>query len=170
MSSVQNLDEDLRYKKYVPFLNRCYNLYCLMYLTQAALFQARYREVKECGLTSMELALLTVVEGLGGSATPADISRWMMRKRPTISGLLNRMERNGLVLRTVYKENRKLRKVMVTEKGQKALTQSKKKDILNTIIASMSDNEYRQLWSLLEKLKDTALSMADGLKEEGGII
>ena len=166
MPSLQNLSEDSRYRKYVPFLNRYYNLYFLMYLTQTALFRARYREVKECGLTSMELALLTVVEGLGGSATPADISRWMMRKRPTVSGLLNRMERNGLVVRTGCQENKKLKKVTITEKGQGALAQSKKKDVLNTIIGSMSDEEYRQLWSLLEKLKHTALSMTDGLKEE----
>jgi DNA-binding MarR family transcriptional regulator len=114
----------------------------------------------------MELALLTVVEGLGGSATPADISRWMMRKRPTVSGLLNRMERNGLVVRTGCQENKKLKKVTITKKGQGALAQSKKKDVLNTIIGSMSDEEYRQLWSLLEKLKHTALSMTDGLKDE----
>ena len=166
MASLQNLGEDSGYRKYVPFLNRYYNLYFLMYLTQTALFRARYHEVKECGLTSMELALLTVVEGLGGSATPADISRWIMRKRPTVSGLLNRMERNGLVVRTGHKENKKLKKVTITKKGQEALVQSKKKDVLNTIIGSMSDEEYRQLWSLLEKLKHTALSMTDGWKDE----
>jgi DNA-binding MarR family transcriptional regulator len=136
-----------------------------MYLTQTALFRARYHEIKEYGLTSMELALLTVVEGLGGSATPAEISRWIMRKRPTVSGLLNRMERNGLVVRTGYKENKKLKKVTITKKGKEALAQSKKKDVLNAIIGSISDEEYRQLWSLLEKLQRTALSMTDGLQD-----
>jgi hypothetical protein len=41
-----------------------------------------------------------------------------------------------------------------------------KKDILRTIINSISDEEYRQLWSLLEKLKDKALSQTEAVDVE----
>lgn len=164
MSEVFNRNENPAYRKYVPFLNSSYNLYLLIYLTQAALFEARYYEVKEFGITSMELALLTIVGGLGESATPAEISRWMMRKRPTISELLNRMERNGLVIRTGYKDNKKLKKVAMTKKGREALDRSTKKDIWHTLIGSLSDEEYSQLWSLLEKLKDKALTVTEAMK------
>lgn len=155
MATIDRRDDNV-YRKYVPFLDGDYNLYSLIYLAHTALFRARYNEVREFGLTSMELALLTVVEGLGGAATPAEISRWMMRRRPTISGLLNRMERNGLVVRTGYAGNKKLKKVTMTPKGKEALGRSKEKDILHTIIGSMSDEDYHQLWSLLEKLKANA--------------
>lgn len=119
--------------------------------------------MKELGVTSMEAALLLVVNGLGESATPAEISRWMMRKRPTVSGLLDRMERNGLVIREGYDHNKKLKKVVMTKKGQEALDQIVKKDSLRTIISSITDEEYAQLWSLLEKLKDKALSQVEAI-------
>jgi len=154
-------DRDPAYRKYVPFLDSNHNLYLLLHLTHAALFDARYREIRGSGITTMELALLTVVDGLGEKATPAEIARWMMRRRPTVSGLLDRMERNGLVERSAYRGSRKSKLVTMTDKGRKALDKANEKDVWKTIIGSMPDEEYRQLWSLLEKLKDNALAHPD---------
>ena len=161
MAAASERDRNPAYRKYVPFLDSNYNLYLLLYLTHAALFDARYREIKGFGLTSMELALLTVVDGLGDKATPAEIARWMMRRRPTVTGLLDRMERNGLVKRSAYRGSRKLKLVTMTDKGRKALEKANQKDVWKSIIGAMPDEEYRQLWSLLEKLKDAALACAD---------
>jgi len=166
MTEVLNRNENPAYKKYIPFLDSSYNLYALIYLTQVALFRARYTEVKELGITSMEAALLLVTDGLGEKATPAEISRWMMRRRPTVSGLLDRMERNGLVIREGYDHNKKLKKVVMTEKGREALDLAKIKNIWHTIMGSLSDEEYGQLWSLLEKLKDKALSQTEAIDVE----
>lgn len=70
------------------------------------------------------------------------------------------MQRNGLVKRSEYKGNKKLTKVIITEKGQKALEQSGKSDVLNDITGSLSDDEFRQPWILLEKLQEIALKQA----------
>ena len=156
MAEVSERDQNPEYRKYVPFLGSNYNLYLLLYLTHAALFNARYREIRGFGLTSMELALLTVVDGLGDAATPSEISRWMMRKRPTVSGLLDRMERNGLVKRSPYRGSRKLKQVTMTDKGRRALDKANQKDVWKTIIGAMPDDDFKQLWSLLERLKDAA--------------
>ena len=80
MTKVLNRNENPAYRRYVPFLDSSYNLYTLIYLTQIALFRTRYNEVKELGITSMEAALLLVVDGLGESATPAEISRCLFKK------------------------------------------------------------------------------------------
>jgi hypothetical protein len=45
----------------------------------------------------------------------------------------------------------------MTKKGREALDQIVQKDSFRTIISSLTDGEYAQLWSLLEKLKDKAL-------------
>jgi DNA-binding MarR family transcriptional regulator len=156
VAAASQRDRNPAYRKYVPFLDSNYNLYLLLYLTQSALFDARYREIRGTGITSMELALLTVVDGLGDKATPAEIARWMMRRRPTVTGLLDRMERNGLVQRSAYRGSRKSKLVTMTDKGRKALDTANQKDVWKTIIGAMPDEEYRQLWSLLEKLKDAA--------------
>lgn len=167
MAEAHRRDRNTAYRKYVPFLDSNYNLYLLLYLTHTALFNARYQEIKEFGLTSMEMALLTVVDGLGDAATPSEISRWMMRRRPTISGLLDRMERNGLVKRSARRDSRKLKRVTMTEKGRKALNKAREKDIWQTIIGSLADDDFKQLWSLLEKLKDTATTLTEGREKTG---
>jgi DNA-binding MarR family transcriptional regulator len=162
MSEAFNRDEELTYKKYSPFLNSSYNLYAHVYMTHKALFIARYNEIKDFGVTPMELALLTVVNGLGGSLTPAEIARWIMRKRSTVSGLLNRMERNGLIERSGHENSKKLKKVTLTTRGQRVLEQTGERDVLNDITGSLSDDEFGQLWSLLEKLQGIAHNRDNG--------
>jgi len=157
MSEAFNREEKLTYRKYAPFMNSSYNLYVHIHMTQKALLSARHSEIKGLGITIMELALLTIVSGLGGAATPAEISQLIMRRRSTVSGLLNRMERNGLIKRSEYKNNKKLRKVTLTVKGQKVLDQTEEMDIINDIIGSISDDDFRRLWALLEKLQELAL-------------
>lgn len=160
--------DDSNYRKYVPFMGREYNLFMLIGLTLNAVFNARHYQVKDLGLTPAEFHLLLLVSELGGAATPGEIAQWMMRKRPTISGLLNRMERNGLIVRKGYRDNKKLRKVAITRKGQEALEKlSSEKDILNVIMAALSSAEYEQLWALLEKLRAEALSLTDPSGDQG---
>ncbi len=143
-------------------MGREYNLFMLIGLTLNAVFNARHHQVKNLGLTPAEFHLLLLVSELGGTATPGKIAQWMMRKPPTISGLMNRMEKNDLIVRKSYRNNKKLRKVVITSKGQEALVHlSNEKDILNIIVNSLSKAEYEQLWALLEKLRGTALSLTD---------
>jgi DNA-binding MarR family transcriptional regulator len=149
-------DRETIYQRYAPFINSSYNLYAHIYMTHKALFVARYNEIKGFGVTPMELALLMVVEGIGGSATPAEIAKWIMRRRSTVSGLLNRMERNRLIERSEYEGNKKLKKVTLTEKGREVLELTGSRDVLDDIAGMLSDEEFRQLWSLLEKLQGAA--------------
>ena len=162
MQGKENSLENIDYTKYVPFMGRDYNLFMLIGLTLNAIFRARHHQVKELGLTPAEFHLLLLVSELGGTANPGEIAQWMMRKRPTISGLLNRMEKNGLIVRTAYKNNKKLRKVTITKKAQEYLDKlSGKEDILNVIMNSLQPEEYEHLWMLLEKLRGVALSSTD---------
>jgi len=157
MSAALNRERKSTYKKYAPFMSSSYNMYVHIHMTQKALLNARHSEVKAFGITIMELALLTIVKGLGGEATPAQIARLIMRRRSTVSGLLNRMERNGLIKRSEYKNNKRLRKVTLTNKGKQVLEQTWEVDNIHDIVGTLSDEKFKQLWLLLDKLKKLAL-------------
>jgi len=162
MSEEKNLLENTDYQKYVPFMGRDYNLFMLAGLTLSAIFQARHHQVQHLGLTPTEFHLLLVVSELGGTATPTEIAQWMMRRPPTISGLLNRMEKNELITRKNDKNNKKLRRVAITLRAREYLQKlSEEEDILNVIVASLSNEEYSRLWDLLEKLRGVALSLTE---------
>lgn len=161
MVKEKHPDDNDDYRKYVPFMNREYNLLMLAGLTVNAILKARQNQVKELGLTTSQFHLLLLVSELGEEAFPAEIARWMMLKPPTVSSLCNRMERDGLIVRRSYKNNKKLKRITITKKGEEALAHlSNEKDILTTIMNSLSQEEYRQLWALLEKLRGVALSLA----------
>ncbi len=161
MVKDKKVKEEQDYTKYVPFMNREYNLFMLAGLTVNAIFKARQSQVKDMGLTATQFHLLLLASELGNEAFPAEIARWMMLKPPTVSSLCNRMERDGLIVRKSYKNNKKLKRITITKKGEESLARlSAEKDILRTIMSSLSQDEYQQLWALLEKLKDTALSLA----------
>ncbi|MCX6000524.1 MAG: MarR family transcriptional regulator, partial [Chloroflexi bacterium] len=163
---MQSAPHDQRFRKYVPFIDASYNFFALMHLAQSATFRARHLELKEIGLTNAEFQLLLVVNGLHESPTPADIARWMMRKPPTTTGLLHRMERNGLVRRLPDPNNRKLKRVVTTAKGEEALALATRQDISRTVLAALSVEEFSQLWSLLEKVKDTAEGLITQMERE----
>ncbi|NQT73788.1 MAG: MarR family transcriptional regulator [Chloroflexi bacterium] len=161
MIKEKHPNENTDYRKYVPFMNREYNLLMLAGLTVNAILKARQNQVKELGLTTSQFHLLMLASELGEEAFPAEIARWMMLKPPTVSSLCNRMERDGLIVRRSYKNNKKLKRITITKKGEEALVHlSNEKDILTTIMNSLSQEEYQQLWILLEKLKGVALSLA----------
>ena len=139
MDSDSKTIESQEYKKYVPFMNREYNLFMLAGLTVNAIFKARQSQVKDLGLTATQFHLLLLASELGEEAFPAEIARWMMLRPPTVSSLCNRMERDGLIVRRSYKNNRKLKRIVITKKGEEALAYlSNEKDILTIIINSLS--------------------------------
>jgi len=174
MTEDKHPDDDMIYRKYVPFMNREYNLFMLAGLTLNAIFKARQQQVKELGLTPTQFHMLLLVSELGDEAFPAEIARWMMLKPPTVSSLCDRMERDGLIVRRNYKNNKKLKKIAMTQKGEEALAQlANEKDILATIMSTLSKKEYRHLWDLLEKLKGAALSLTwedDDIVQVEGIL
>jgi DNA-binding MarR family transcriptional regulator len=149
------------YAKYVPFVGREYNLRMLLYLTEEAVNKARLAQVLKKGLTRPDADLLFLVQSLGDSATPTELSRWLKRRPPTVSEHLDRMQAKGLLKRRVIRGNSKSKRVVLTKKGQEALQEAMECDIIVSVMASLSDKEYQKLWRLLEKLKDAALSAAE---------
>jgi DNA-binding MarR family transcriptional regulator len=161
MTEDEGTIEDLNYRKYVPFMDHHYNLFLLAGLTLNAIFRARHVQVKDVGLTPTQFHLLLLASELGDEAFPAEIARWMMLKPPTVSTLCNRMEKGGFIVRRSFRNNKKLKRIVITQKGEEAMARlSEERDVLTTIMGSLSQEEYRQLWTLLEKLMHTALSLA----------
>ncbi|MCX5999082.1 MAG: MarR family transcriptional regulator [Chloroflexi bacterium] len=152
-------NESSQYKEFVPFGDKYYNLWMLVHLTHSALLRARHHEIRrEVGITYMEFAALSVVDTLGTTATPAKISRWLMRKPQSVSDLLTRMEKRGLLKREPHPSSKKLKMVVVLPKGREALNLAKSIDSVPDIMCCVSEDEFRQLWLLLQRLRARALA------------
>ena len=137
-------------------VNQDYNLWVLLYQARDAIFKAREKELRQYGLTPVKAATLFVIQAIGDEATPAEIARWLFREPHSITELLNRMAKGGLVRKTRNLGQGNLVRVTITEKGKQAYYQSSESKYIPQILSFLSEEEKQQLRLLLEKLRSKA--------------
>jgi DNA-binding MarR family transcriptional regulator len=144
MKDFQSVDED-------------YQLWVLLSQAADTTLRARQKELDRYGISTAEAAVLFVVQAIGERATPAEITRWLLREPHTVTELLNRMERGGLVTKTKDLERKNLVRVSITEKGRQAYQQSTKRKSIRKMMSVLSREERQQLGAYLERLRNKAL-------------
>ena len=136
-----------------------YNLWVLLRNTNDTILRVRYKELNQLGVSGRQSALLLIIqliENEGGKATPAEIARWLLREPHTISEVLSRMEKDGLVKKDRDLNRKNLVRVSVTEKGYQYYKKSAKRKTIHRILSCLSKEEFKQLKATLEKLRDEA--------------
>jgi len=91
-----------------------------------------------------------------------------MRKPHTITALLQGMQRAGLIARIKDDRNKKLVRVVMTQKGKEAWKRVVQSELATELTASLSNEEFCQLSSILEKLRDAALRELEAGSVSGG--
>jgi len=133
-----------------------YNLWVLLHQTTDAVLRARQKELDQFGISFIEVGVLVVIQAIGEKATPSEISRRIFREPHSVSALLNRMEKRGLLRKTQDLDRKNLVRVSITEKGQQAYDKSTRRKSIRKIMSSLSEEERQQLRSCLEKLQNKA--------------
>ena len=140
-----------------------YDLWVLLNQVQSLMMNVRDTELMEYGTTAIQAAVLFITNSIGEEAIPAEISRWLLRKPATISGLLDRMEKAGLIERAKDLPRKNLVRIRLTEKGKQAYKQSLKRETIHKIMSCLSEEERQQLASILVKLRNrTAKALRHG--------
>lgn len=134
-----------------------YDLWMLLAQTHHLVAKLRDKEVSQYGISREQAFILFIIQALGNKATPANISRHTVLQLNTISEIINRMVKNGLVTKTKESEGRTRIKVKFTEKGQWAYYQSVKRESMHSIMTALSEEKRQQLQLCLEILRDSAL-------------
>ena len=78
------------------------------------------KRLAKVGMTPEQVAVMWICRDCQGIASVAEISRFMSLQSQTITGLLNRMEEEGLVTRVPKRKGRPFTEVKLTEKGEEA--------------------------------------------------
>jgi len=133
-----------------------YSLWWLLLQARRAMYKVRSRELHKYGVTPEESAVLLVVNTIGDTATPAEISRWILREPHSTSGLLERMRKKGLIDKSKDLDRKNLVRVVLTDKGRKALQDSSGRESVYKILSYLSLEERQQMTSLLIKLREAA--------------
>ncbi len=119
--------------------------------------KVRERELLPQNLSATGGAILFLVEAMGKDVTPAKISRMLLREPHSISGILMRMEKNGLLKRTKNMERKNLIRITLTAKGENALKQAMKKSGTTHVLSKLTEEQRSKLKQSLSVLKEAGM-------------
>lgn len=106
------------------------------------------------GLTSAQLAVLTILHGLGGELRTSAIGERLRAHASTVTGIVDRMVRDGWVERVADEQDRRVVRVRLTPRGRELARRvpSTAMDLLRRAVARLSTDEQRQLLSIFGRL------------------
>ena len=133
-----------------------FGLWVLLVRTRDTLCKARQKELEPYNIQLRQAAVLHALDSIGEKATAAQISRFLGRESHSVSELLNRMEKKGLVRRVRNLDQKNWRRVVLTEKGREFYIQAEKRETVENIMSSLTAEECEQLRILLQKVWDAA--------------
>jgi len=110
--------------------DRDYQLWVLLQHVGDALLKARAKELSQYDISAIQARVLFIIKSIGDKATPSEISKWILREPHSVSSILTRMEKEGLVIKTKNLGKKKQVFVTLTEKGHQAYSRTIKNEAI----------------------------------------
>ena len=110
-------------------------------------------QASEFGLTGPQLTVLKLLESFGDLSL-STLSERIRAQNSTVTGIIDRMEREGLVVRERSTEDRRVVKIRLTPKGAELAADIpvEPMEMFRAALASLSKDEVRDLLRILGKL------------------
>jgi DNA-binding MarR family transcriptional regulator len=140
--------------------NLVLRLWFLMHRDYRLLVNCEGQIYGEKGLTMEQFSVLATIKYIGRPVRPTDIAQWMGRGPNTISMLVDRMVKAGLVRRTRDRIDRRVVHVVATSKGENALKVAipASWEFIQRIMLPLSGADRRTFVRLLEALRYETLN------------
>lgn len=130
------------------------NLYILLDQTDGIVTSAVELEIKHLKMTQPQVRVLTMLSRQDKPATLEELANWTLKEFNSVSTLINRMEKKGLVKKIKINGDLKTY-VTLTEKGSELYHKQVTERSIHLIFEKLSSEEKKQLDSTLKKIRDT---------------
>ncbi len=116
------------------------------------------RLFREYSLTSSQYNVLRILRGEGTPMPVLEIAERLIQVVPAITGLVDRLEAQGLVTRERCKEDRRIIYIAITNKALKILEALDKplSELHDELVGHLTNAELKELSRLLEKARAVA--------------
>jgi DNA-binding MarR family transcriptional regulator len=142
----------------------------LLHQTYDAIYKCDDILFADVGLSPQQYIVLIAIKYIKAPATPTEIAHWTDRDISSITLILNRMEKDGLVTRVENQTDRRIVKIVATEKGKQLFEKASLVgwDMVQEILSGIAENELKTLDNILEKIRQKAFnySTPSGVIEE----
>ena len=134
-------------------------LWFLLHRTRDVVRRCEDQVFVEYGLTTEQYAVLSVMKSLGSPLRVIDLARGLEREPNSVSMMVDRMVKVGLVRRVRDKSDRRAVRLVNTSKGENALKPATMTSLkcIQKILSPLSDEDRRTLITLLEMVRYKAL-------------
>ncbi len=121
--------------------------------------RVRTRLRKEYDVTLPRFDVMAALYNLPDGLSMGDISRWLMVSNGNVTGIAERLEREGLVHRQSRPEDRRSQLVRLTDTGRTAFEAmaGDHEEWIATMLWGLSEEDVEQLYYLLGKAKRSVL-------------
>ena len=144
-------------------------LWIMLHQARDAIFKLREKELNKFGISTPKAEILFTIETIGYRATPTEISRHLLREFHSVSSILSRMEKQGLVKKVNDLNRKNLVRVSLTDKGRQVYHEAVNREAILKVLSCLSETEAQQLASSLKKLRDEAIKNL-GIEERTNLL
>jgi DNA-binding MarR family transcriptional regulator len=140
-------------------VNLVLRLWFLLHRTRDVVRRCEDQVFAEYELTTEQYAVLSVMKSLGTPLRVIDLARGLEREPNSVSMMVDRMVKAGLVRRSRDRGDRRTVYLDITSKGENALKLAVPAGLesIQEILSPLSDEDRRTLISLLEMVRYRAL-------------
>jgi len=141
----------IEYKSEITYFSdgdRDYDLWNLFTSARYATFRAREKELQRYGLTPGHAQILFVVQALKENARVTEISRYVLRQPHSVSTMVNRMIKLGLVKKVSGAAHKRI--IILTVKGLEAYELTAKRGPVHRIMQSLTEEQRLQFQNALD--------------------
>jgi len=115
-------------------------------------------ELKHLRLSQPQVRILNMLSRENRPVTIDELVNWTLKEFNSVSTLINRMEKNGLVKK--YKKKGELKNyITLTEKGDILYNKKVTERSIHLIFGKLSVEEKNQLYDILKKVRDTTRNL-----------
>ncbi len=129
------------------------NLLIILDQTHSVVNNAVELELKHLRLTQAQVRIMNMLSRENRPITIDELAKWTLKEFNSVSTLINRMEKKGLVKKAKKKGELK-NYITLTEKGDFLYNEKVTEYSIHLIFSQLSVEEKNQLYNLLKKVRD----------------
>lgn len=152
-NTLKTIEREIQKKRILKREDPDINLYILLDQTNSIVLNAVELELKHLRVTQPQARVLTMLSRENRPVTLDELANWTLKEFNSVSTLINRMEKNGLV-KKIRKDGDLKAYIVLTEKGSDLYHLQVTERSIHLIFSKFSANEIKQLDSLLKKVRD----------------
>jgi DNA-binding MarR family transcriptional regulator len=134
-----------------------YDIWILLSRVYRMIANLRRMELSKHEILPVQAYILLVISKLDNDTSPTEICQYVYQQKNSVSDILNRMEKQGLIQKTVTSNGKARIHINLTKKGERVLKLSKERAYLHRVMSSLTPQKTKQLVACLEILRNSAI-------------